>query len=83
MSYFNSLEENTIRGNTYVSIFGGQTPNSEWEFLTNNSMAFMPYRTVPYQQYIRRPSYSLATTLKSFVSLASKILSMACLGSRE
>ena len=65
MSYFYSLEENTIRGNTYVSVFGGQTPNSEWEFLTNNSMAFMPYRTVPYQQYIRKPSYSLATTLKA------------------
>ena len=53
MSYFYSLDENTIRGNTYVSVFGGQTPNSEWEFLTNNSMAFMPYRTIPYQQYIR------------------------------
>lgn len=65
MSYFKSLKENTIRGNTYVSVFGGQTPNSEWEFLTNNSMAFMPYRTVPYQQYIRTKSYSLATTLKA------------------
>lgn len=65
MSYFYSLKENTIRGNTYVSVFGGQTPNSEWEFLTNNSMAFMPYRTIPYQQYIRKRSYSLATTLKS------------------
>ena len=65
MSYFYSLKENTIRGNTYVSVLGGQTPNSEWEFLTNNSMAFMPYRTVPYQQYIRRSSFSLATTLKS------------------
>lgn len=65
MSYFYSLKENTIRGNTYVSVFGGQTPNSEWEFLTNNSMAFMPYRTVPYQQYIRKPSYSLASTLKA------------------
>ena len=65
MSYFYSLKENTIRGNTYVSVFGGQTPNSEWEFLTNNSMAFMPYRTVPYQQYIRKSSPSLATTLKA------------------
>ena len=65
MSFFKSLEKNTIRGNTYVSVFGGQTPNSEWEFLTNNSMAFMPYRTLPYQQYIRKTSYSLATTLKS------------------
>lgn len=44
--------------------FGGQTPNSEWEFLTNNSMAFMPYMTIPYQQYIKSKSYSLATTLK-------------------
>lgn len=65
MSYFKSLNENTIRGYAYVSVFGGQTPNSEWEFLTNNSMAFMPYRTIPYQQYIRYSSYSLATTLKS------------------
>ena len=65
MSYFYGLEENTIRGNTYVSVLGGQTPNSEWEFLTNNSMAFMPYRTVPYQQYIRKKSYSLANTLKA------------------
>lgn len=65
MSYFKNLNENTIRGNTYVSVFGGQTPNSEWEFLTNNSMAFMPHRTVPYQQYISKKSYSLATTLKS------------------
>lgn len=65
MSYFYSLKENTVRGNAYVSVFGGQTPNSEWEFLTNNSMAFMPYRTIPYQQYIRKPSYSLARTLKT------------------
>lgn len=73
MSYFYGLEENTIRGNTYVSVLGGQTPNSEWEFLTNNSMAFMPYRTVPYQQYIRKRSYSLATTLKNQGYIANAI----------
>ena len=27
-------------------------------------MAFVPKRTVPYQQYVLRKSYSLATTLK-------------------
>ena len=73
MSYFYSLEKNTIRGNTYVSVFGGQTPNLEWEFLTNNSMAFMPHRTVPYQQYIRKKSYSLATTLKAQGYVANAI----------
>ena len=64
LSYINSLEKNTIKGNTHVSVFGATTPNTEWEFLTSNSMAFVPYRTVPYQQYITRKSYSLATLLK-------------------
>lgn len=64
LPFFNSLSENTIKGNLHVSIFGATTPNSEWEFLTSNTMAFVPKRTVPYQQYVLRRSYSLATILK-------------------
>ncbi len=64
LPYFNSLSENIIKGNLHVSIFGATTPNSEWEFLTSNSMAFVPKRTVPYQQYVLRKSYSLASILK-------------------
>lgn len=64
LPYFKSLKENTIKGNLHVSIFGATTPNSEWEFLTSNSMAFVPKRTVPYQQYVLRQSYSLASILK-------------------
>ena len=64
MPYIHSLEKNTLKGNVHVSVFGATTPNTEWEFLTANSMAFVPYRTVPYQQYITRKSYSLATLLK-------------------
>lgn len=64
LSFFNSLSENTIKGNLHVSVFGATTPNSEWEFLTSNSMAFVPKRTVPYQQYVLRKSYSLASVLK-------------------
>lgn len=64
LPYFNSLKENTIKGNLHVSIFGATTPNSEWEFLTSNSMAFVPKRTVPYQQYVLKKSYSLASILK-------------------
>lgn len=64
LSYFKSLKENTIKGNLHVSIFGATTPNSEWEVLTSNSMAFVPKRTVPYQQYVLRKSYSLASILK-------------------
>ena len=64
LHFFNNLKENTIKGNLHVSIFGATTPNTEWEFLTSNSMAFVPKRTVPYQQYVLRNSYSLATILK-------------------
>ncbi len=64
LPFFNSLSKNTIKGNLHVSIFGAQTPNSEWEFLTSNSMAFVPKRTIPYQQYVLRNSYSLASILK-------------------
>jgi len=64
LPFFNSLSENTVKGNLHVSIFGATTPNSEWEFLTSNTMAFVPKRTVPYQQYVLRRSYSLATILK-------------------
>ncbi|MCL2382702.1 MAG: LTA synthase family protein [Oscillospiraceae bacterium] len=62
MPFFRSLayEPNVIMGNAHASIFGSPTPNSEWEFLTNNSMAFMPHRSVPYQQFIRRQSPSIA-----------------------
>lgn len=44
---------NTISGYTDVSVLGGNTANSEFEFLTGNSMAFFPNGSVPYLQYIR------------------------------
>lgn len=64
LRFFRSLKNNSIKGFVSVSIFGSQTPNSEWEFLTNNSMAFMPYKTVPYQQYIYKNSPSLVDSLE-------------------
>lgn len=73
MPFFKSLTKNTVKGNLHVSIFGATTPNTEWEFLTSNSMAFVPYRTVPYQQYVLRKSYSLATILKELNYTTSAI----------
>ena len=40
--YYNSLTENTIKGYALSSIFGAKTANSEWEFMSGNSMAFLP-----------------------------------------
>jgi len=45
--------ENTISGYAYASVLGGNTANSEYEFLTGNTMAFLPSGSVPYQQYIQ------------------------------
>ncbi|MEY8337941.1 LTA synthase family protein [Lachnospiraceae bacterium 62-35] len=54
MPYWNSLE-NTIHGFMYVSVYGNYTANTEFEFLTGNSMAFYPNDSVPYQQYVAAP----------------------------
>jgi phosphoglycerol transferase MdoB-like AlkP superfamily enzyme len=45
--------------------FGGTTANVEFEALTGFSNAFLPYGSIPYQQYVRKPLPSLARYLKS------------------
>ncbi len=59
-----ALANNTTQGTMYVSVFGGATSDTEYEFLTGNSMAVLPKNCVPYQQYITDPTDSLAKTLK-------------------
>lgn len=63
MPFIHSLTENTVKGNCYVSVKGGNTANTEYEFLTGDSMAFLPAGSVPYQQYIKSETPSLASYL--------------------
>lgn len=63
--FYDSLEKNTIKGHALSSVFGAKTPNSEWEFLTGNSMAFLPSGSVVYQQYITDTPTSLVSNLKN------------------
>ena len=65
MPFFDSLEENTVKGYALSSVFGAKTPNSEWEFLTGGSMAFLPSGSVVYQQYLGNETTSLVSTLKN------------------
>lgn len=65
LPFFDSLTDNTVRGWAYTSVYGGGTSDSEWEMLTGNTMAFLPTGTVPYQQYIKSPTYSLTSYLSS------------------
>lgn len=52
-------------GYVFSPEFGGMTANVEFEALTGFSNAFLPYGSIPYQQYVRGPMPSLATFLKS------------------
>lgn len=54
----------TVSGYMDVSIVGGNTANTEFEFLTGDSMAFLPQGSIPYQQYIHEQTDSMATSLK-------------------
>lgn len=63
--FFHSFSENTVKGYALASVLGGTTPNSEYEALTGNSTAFLPYGACPFQQYIKSDSYSLTWALKN------------------
>ncbi|MCD7818281.1 MAG: LTA synthase family protein [Lachnospiraceae bacterium] len=65
MPFFKSLQEEAIGGEVYVSVKGGNTANTEFEFLTGDTMGFLPAGSVPYQQYISSDTPSLASYLSS------------------
>jgi len=64
MPFLRGLTENTVKGYAYASVFGGTTANSEYEFLTGNSAAFIPAGTVPYQMYVSEGDPSLVSQMK-------------------
>lgn len=64
MPFIHNLEENTVKGNLYVSVLGGNTANTEFEFQTGNTLAFFPSRSVPYNSYLRDKTGSLTWTLQ-------------------
>ena len=58
-----SVNDGAVSGKALVSTFGGGTPNTEFEFLTGFSEAWLPSDNITYQQYIRPGAYSLLTEL--------------------
>ena len=65
-SILNGEVANTISGYTCVSVLGGNTANSEFEFLSGNSMAFFPNGSVPYLQYIRDGVSTIVPQLEEY-----------------
>ena len=65
LSFENSMKDdkNTIQGNVYVSTIGTGTSNTEYEFLTGNSMAFLPIGSNAYTLYEKHTQPGFAMTL--------------------
>lgn len=66
MPFYHSLTENTVKGFVTVSAYGGYSCNSEFEFLTGNSMGFFPMGSAAYTQYVKTPQDSLVSYFKDY-----------------
>ena len=64
MPFIHNLTEDTIKGSLYMSIFGSGTCNSEFEFLTGNTMAFLQNGIIAYTQVVKDKLPNLTYTLK-------------------
>lgn len=68
LPFIHSLQQSgeVIWGTAYSSVYGGNTCNSEYEFLTGNTTAFMPTGSKPYQQYVDDRQTALPSIMKSY-----------------
>ena len=63
LSYYRSLDKNVIKGYVGVSPFGGMTCNSEFEFLTGNSLYFFPEGSAVFTNYMDHKQEGLVSYL--------------------
>lgn len=61
MPFIRNLKENTIKGYTYASVLGGNTANTEFEFLTGNSVLILPENSIAFQLYVKHNMSALAS----------------------
>lgn len=64
-TYFKSIDDCLSRGRLYVSAYGGGTANTEFEFLTGNSMAYLGSGVYPYTTYDLTDTENLTAQFKS------------------
>jgi phosphoglycerol transferase MdoB-like AlkP superfamily enzyme len=64
--FFHKLQREQTVGNLTVPVFGGSTANTEFEALTGMSTQFLPYGSVPYLHYVRKPIPALPYILSGY-----------------
>lgn len=65
MPFLKGLTENTVKGNLYVPVIGAGTSNTEFEFLTGHTTAFLPSGSNAYMLYIKNHIASLVSTMEA------------------
>ena len=70
-NFYNSLPDTLVRGTMPASVTGGGTANSEFEFLTGATTAFVGVGKIPYQLYQMSDVDSLAKDLKELGYVAT------------
>ncbi len=65
MPFMRSLTENTVKGNLYVPVIGAGTSNTEFEFITGHTTAFLPSGSNAYMLYMKNPIASLVSTMEA------------------
>lgn len=70
-TFYNSLPDTLVRGTMLASVTGGGTANSEFEFLTGATTAFVGVGKIPYQLYQMSDVDSLAKDLKELGYVAT------------
>lgn len=70
-NFYNSLPDTLVRGTMLASVTGGGTANSEFEFLTGATTAFVGVGKIPYQLYQMSDVDSLAKDLKELGYVAT------------
>lgn len=77
LAFIHSLDENTIYGRDYVSIFGAGTSNSEFEAMTGNTIKFSQVEVMCINSLCMSPplrclviSKNLVIAVKQFIQAA-------------
>lgn len=66
LDFYNKFTRDCFNGRNLVSVLGGGTCNTEFEYLTGLSMLFMPDNCYVYMQHIKGKTESMASYLKEF-----------------
>uniref|UniRef100_N2AHM1 Sulfatase N-terminal domain-containing protein n=1 Tax=Eubacterium plexicaudatum ASF492 TaxID=1235802 RepID=N2AHM1_9FIRM len=64
LKHWYAVDDFLCRGSLYASVYGGTTANTEFEFLTGNSIGNLPMGIVPYQIYNMKHVGNLAGILQ-------------------